>query len=147
MKNLENKIVAIDANILIYASRKTSAYYKVSRELILKGLNNKIQLCIADKTLFEYYAVISNILFKNKPESAIKAYKFYLNQKNLIYLHSSLHTKDIVFELLKTKQAKGKYIHDLVLGAIILENDVDIFITNNQKDFDFLKGVEVLKPI
>jgi predicted nucleic acid-binding protein len=147
MKNLENKKIAIDTNILIYASQKNSPFYEFSRKLILEGINQELNLFIADKTLFEYYAVISNVLYKNNLNLAKKAYQFYLNCKNLNFLTNSLNTKNIVFELLKDKKAKGKYIHDLVLASIILENNLDVLVTNNSADFNFLKGIEVVKPL
>jgi predicted nucleic acid-binding protein len=138
--------VALDANILIFASDGTSPYFLFCDNLLKKAEKNKIKLYVTDKTLFEFYAVLSKYLFKNDHEKAITSYEYYLQYPYLTILHSTPQTPFLVSELLKKREVKGKYIHDIVLIALLLEHDIPCIYTNNVKDFEGIPGLEVRCP-
>ena len=143
-ENKKLKKIALDTNILVFASNKNSAYHGFCKKLILDGLNGKFALCIADKTFYELFAVLSNI---QGPDQATQVVQFYLEKDNFELLHSTPKTASVVLELIKDKKIKGKYIHDLVLIAMLYEQNIDAICTNNVKDFSGFSNLEVINPV
>jgi predicted nucleic acid-binding protein len=139
------KRVAIDTNILVFAVDDKSPYFDFCRQLLVDGFNKKFDLFIADKTFYEFYAVLTNIFYKGQECEAVKIWDFYISNPNFTLLHGTSKTPLIVSELMKQKNVTGKYIHDIVLLAIFLENGIDCIYTDNVNDFEGF-GIEVIKP-
>ena len=145
MRNMAPKI-ALDTNILVYATDIESPFHHTCRQILVSGLAEDYQLFLVDKTIYELYAVLSNTIFKSQPERAIGTCDFYITHTKLNILNASPNTIRSVSGLVKRSHKKGKYIHDLVLAAIILENDVNTLVTMNAPDFEGLPGLEVVGP-
>jgi len=150
MKNMgkNKKKVAFDTNILIFATNQKSPYFDYCNQLFREVDQGKYELYLADKTLYEFFAVLSNVFFKEKREGVKEVFDFYLNSTNYTLMHSTNQTAHIVSELLSDQEtAKGGYIHDIVLAAMLLENGVDVLYTDNKKDFQPFTWLKKMKPV
>jgi len=143
---MEKKKIAIDTNILLFATDKNHELNEFCYDLICRGVNKEFELYIADKTLYEYFAVLSNTFCENNLPQAKELFDYYLYHSDISILTSSKETSTIVSRLLEKKDVKGKYIHDIVIIAILLENDIDIICTDNVKDFIGFEGIDVVSP-
>jgi predicted nucleic acid-binding protein len=133
---------ALDTNILIYAINENSQFFIPARQLIDLVRDQNYSIFVTDKTLYEFYAVISNLL-KNS-QSANDLLEKIVNLFNGKVIRSTQNTLNLVQNLIQTKNSnhKGKYIHDLVLAGICIDNSIDVLITQNTKDFE---NIPVLK--
>ncbi len=147
-KNIFNEKVAIDTNVLVYMLNPDSLYYKNSMEIFQKAKQFNAKIYLADKTLYEFYAVMQNLIQKKKmksTESALDSFKRLLNSRSVSIITSSTKTVLVVQELLENISSKtSKYIHDVVLAAILIENDIDFLFTQNTKDFEDFQQFQTL---
>lgn len=143
MKNMEFKKeikYALDTNILIYAINENSQFFETAR-LIIDSIQN-YQIYVSDKTLYEFYAVISN-LFKDDLSIAYDLFDKMLNIFDGKIIRSKENTIGLVRDFIESEAKSGKYVHDLVLAAICVDNQVDVLISQNVKDFEGLKALKV----
>jgi predicted nucleic acid-binding protein len=138
--------VAIDTNVLVYASIPESPQFENCNALLKQADSGKIDLFIADKTLYEFYAVISKTVLKDNLPKAIEVFNFYLNLDNYTLIQAKSTTPRNVSNLIQQTQGFGKYVHDLVLATIMIDNDVHNLVTYNTKDFESIMGLQVFTP-
>lgn len=143
MKNMELRKdlkYALDTNILVYAINENSQFFEQAR-LILDSVQD-YQICVTDKTLYEFYAVISN-LFKKDLAVAVDLFAQIVDLFDQKVIRSKENTISLVQDFIKIETKPGKYVHDLVLAAICVDNQVDVLISQNVKDFAELKALRV----
>ena len=147
MRNSMDNIV-IDTNIMLYAIDPTSKFFKASHSIIQKGISNELQLCIVDKSLYEFYRVLSSKSFIKKLGKAkvIEWYNFYLLNSCFKKITSSKETLHTVAHLLQEQEIAGKHIFDIVLVACMIENEVKTLYTKNVKDFSKIPYIQVIDP-
>ncbi len=142
--------VLIDTNILIYAFIKNSPFYLKCREILEKlAEDEKIEVCVAEKSIFEMIAVLSSAaLTPQKLNSReIEDYIFYFIQsESFNILYSNQQTTNTTLKLFFNLEARKNRVYDLVLAAIAIEHDIDTIYTKNVKDFESIKGIKVIDP-
>ncbi|MEI6728410.1 MAG: type II toxin-antitoxin system VapC family toxin [bacterium] len=131
----------LDTNILVYAVNQESGFYGLANGVIDLVNDSAFSIFITDKTLYEYYAVVKNIL----PEKALLSFNELLEIFDGKILRSTENTIKLVQNLLLESKtnSKGKYIHDLVLAAICIDNRIDCLITQNAKDFENIPMLKI----
>ena len=141
MKNMDK--IMLDTNILIYATDSKSKFYDKARDLI--NSKDNLSFCISDKTLCEYYAVLSSVI--TNPEEALSYFKFYLLNYSFEKISSTKYTLFYLLDLLSDQKFKGKHIFDIFSVALMKENNIEIIYTKNVKDFMVFDDIQVIDPL
>lgn len=138
----------IDTYILVYAYNKDSELHTKSLSILQDALDGKITAYLADKNLYEFYAIITDIKRVEKPvttEDAIKVIELLMNSKIEI-LYTTFKTLTILTEILRKFKIIEQKIFDYVLVALVIENNINTILTRNEKDFENIKEINVLNP-
>jgi predicted nucleic acid-binding protein len=138
----------IDTNILVYAYNEDSEFHEEALRILENALNKNINAAIADKNLFEFFAIITDKRRIENPISTDEAIDIinFLVDSNITIIYSS------PFGFLKTLELAGKYkikrqeIFDTNLVALMIQNKIDTIITANEKHFKNIKEINVLNP-
>jgi len=145
MKNFQlNKKYSLDTNILVYATDTDSPYFEKVSKLLDFFDNQKLEIYLSEKVLYEYYAVLSRFYFKNRPKRAVEFFNFYKNHELVKICFNSLESLELVENWLNLSDTQVRYIYDLVLLSSLITNQVDVLITNNPKDFPQTPALEIL---
>jgi len=126
------KNVFIDTNILIDYSKGFGTKLK---PLLDEQKENLVHLYINPIIIIEY---MNDYNLINK-EKVLKAEKFL---QNFILIDVNKNIAYITTNLLRTKQIS--YIGDALISATCLDNGLEL-MTNNQKDFKKVKGLNFYK--
>jgi len=144
---MENSYL-IDTNILVYAYNENVEYHKKSLKIVEDMLNRQMNAVIADKTLFEFFAIITDPKRVEKPvtiKEACEIIDFLVNSKiKIVYTTQSIVTKTL--ELVKRYSIKRQDIFDAVLVALMIQNKISTVITANEKHFKDFEEIKVLNP-
>jgi len=139
------KNYALDTNILIAMAQDNLEQNRILERLFGFFRQNKIKPFIPDKCLYEYFSVLSNLnKLKQTDIDVYKNFDYFVDDINFIILRQTDYTHYLVRDLLHKKGVSGKYIHDIVVIATLLENQIDCIITQNKKDFEGILGLEVM---
>ena len=131
-----NEKFVIDTNILIYSLDKNSLFFDFSKNLILQ---NKDNICIANKTIPEFVCVFSKLgkyeIIQNELENIIETFSIiYSNEK------SSNHFKNLV---LKYKPL-GNQAYDYEIVSVMMANNIKKLVTINTIDYKKIKEIEII---
>ena len=63
----------IDTNIIIYAYNQDAELHKQALSILQDALNNEMSAFIADKSLYEFYAIITDPRRVEKPVTTVEA--------------------------------------------------------------------------
>jgi len=138
----------IDTNILIYAYNTDSELHEPALNLMQEAINGEMDAYIADKTLYEFYAIVTdNKRVENpvEPSEAIEVIEFIRNSKIEVIL-PTIKTISILTQLLEKYNIRKQKIFDAVLAAMGIENNIKIILTRNDKDFDFYEEIAAINP-
>lgn len=138
----------IDTNILVYAYNIDSELHQKSLNILQDALDWKTKVFIADKNLYEFYAIITDSRRVEKPVPIQEANDVvnFLKNSNIQIIFPTPKTIDILLPLLKNYKVKKQQIFDFILAAMIIENNIDTIITRNDKDFNKIKEINVFNP-
>jgi predicted nucleic acid-binding protein len=138
----------IDTNILVYAYNEDVEFHEEALEIIEDALNKNINAVIADKNLFEFFAIITDDRRVENPitiEEAIEIINLLINS-NIKILYSSPFVLSKILELTKKYKIKKQEIFDISLIALMIQNKIDTIITANERHFKNIKEISVLNP-
>lgn len=138
----------IDTNILVYAYNEDVEFHKKALKILEDALNNRINAVITDKSLLEFFAIITDKRRVENPVTINEAIEIInlLVDSNIKILYSSPHIVTKTFELAGKYNIKKQEIFDLNLVAFIIQNKIDTIITANDRHFKNIKEIKVLNP-
>jgi predicted nucleic acid-binding protein len=138
----------IDTNILVYAYNEDTPFHEKALQILENALNKNINAAIADKNLFEFFAVITDEKRIENPVTIIEAIEIidFLVNSNIKIIYSSPFTFLKTIELVKKHRIKRQEIFDINLVALMIQNKIDTIITANDKHFRSIKEINVLNP-
>lgn len=139
--------VLIDTNILIYATDEKSQFHEAAKELIQKVNKREIQGCLGDKTLQEYYSVLTSKAVGLSKKSALNFFNYYLFNDSFFLLSSTPETIFTLQKLLEKYEVKSGRIYDMYLVALMIENNISTVYTKNIKDFSGIEEISVVDPL
>lgn len=138
----------IDTNILVYAYNEDSNFHEKALKLLENALNKNIYAVIADKNLFEFFAVITDSRRVENPitiDEAIEIINFLVDSNiKIIYSSSFVFLKTI--ELVRRYKIKRQEIFDINLVSLMIQNKIDTIITANDRHFKKIKEIKVFNP-
>ncbi|MFH1049635.1 MAG: type II toxin-antitoxin system VapC family toxin [bacterium] len=140
-------ISLIDTNVIVYALDKESQYHIKSKDIFENAMNGVIKAVIADKSLFELFAIITDEKRVNNPVSVSKATEIIelILDSSIGILYSSESSLTKTLEMSKKYKIKKQNIFDLVLIGIMLSNNIKQILTYNKKDFAQIKEIELIE--
>lgn len=110
---------------------------------VLKG-NLKLKLFIESLVCALDTTIYAELIQGSKNKVEVQKIEKYLAQFELIEFDKSISQKTL--ELLRTySKSHNLMFGDAIIAATCLENDLTL-ITYNVKDFQFIKGLKILKP-
>lgn len=138
----------IDTNIIIYAYNQDAELHKQALSILQDALNNEMSAFIADKSLYEFYAIITDPKRVEKPVTAVEAIEVmnFIKSSNIKIILPTLNSIDILTGLLENYNIKKQRIFDIVLAAMAIDNNIDTILTRNDKDFAMIKEINAINP-
>ena len=139
----------LDTNVLVYANNIDSSLHKPCRELVEGALAGRFSAYIAHQNLLELYAVVTDKRRVENPLSPLAANEliaFYLNAPNLTILFPSGSTLATLGDLISTHQPTSHGIFDLMLVALMMDNDISVIHTANVRHFANFPGISAKTP-
>ena len=138
----------IDTNIIIYAYNQDSELHKQALSILHDAVNNEMSAFIADKSLYEFYAIITDQKRVEKPVTTTEAIEVmnFIKSSNIKIILLTLNSIDILTGLLEYYNIKKQRIFDIVLAAMAIDNNIETILTRNDKDFAMIKEINAINP-
>jgi uncharacterized protein len=139
--------VALDTNILIYATDRSSPYFEKAQQTIERIRSGEVSAVITLQVINEMYAILtSSKRIKNvlSPKQAWKDIENILNSGLFRIVFPNKDTLKVLGLLVKRLQPVSQKIHDLALAATLISNDVPVLLTVNINDFKDIPQMEIV---
>jgi len=138
----------IDTNILVYAYNEDSEFHEKALKILENALNKNINAVIADKSLFEFFAIITDSRRIENPITIDETIEIidFLVDSNITIIYSSSFGFLKTLELAKKYRIKRQEIFDMNLVALMIHNKIDTIITANDRHFRNIKEIKVRNP-
>jgi len=138
----------LDTNILIYAYNQDSELHAQAINILRTALDKETRAFIADKSLYEFFAIITDPRRVEKPVEVAEAIDVinFLRESNIKIILTTHKTLEILTNLLEKYSLKKQKIFDAVLAALAIENKIETILTRNDKDFTMIKEISAINP-
>lgn len=136
--------VALDANILVYASRPESPEHEAAGRLLRELVQGSEFLCLAWPTITAYLRVATHPrVFRQplSPDEAAANVAALLEHPRIRVLVEDEGFWTLYRGLLSRERARGNLVHDVHLAALLRQHGVRTLYTNDRdfRRFDFLE--------
>ncbi len=132
-------MIAVDTNILVYATRQEFPQHQIAYELLVDLAEGNSLWAITWPSIYEFSRVLTHHNLVNPPASTNEIFliiESLLKSPSLRVLsHGTNHQQTMLAET-KNTFAKGNFFFDLQIASILKEHGVKEIIT---ADSDFLK--------
>ena len=138
-----------DSNILVYANNEDSPFHGPCKKLVEEAINGSFPAYIAHQNLLELYAVVTDkrrVESPLTPEEARILINFYLTAESVSVLYPSSTTFSILCKLIADHTPLSHGIFDLVLVALMIENNIKTIHTANTRHFCNFKEITAISP-
>lgn len=145
-------MIAIDANILLYAYVEAAPEHEKARSF-LSGLATDDSVAVSEFTLAELYLLLRNPAVLEKPLTAkkavgvIQAYRKHPYWRVPGFPPSSHAVHDQLWSLAGSPQFTRRRLFDARTALVLIASGVDEFATANLKDFQDLGFRRVWNPL
>jgi predicted nucleic acid-binding protein len=125
-----------------------SELYEQAFSILNTALNKDTRAFIADKSLYEFFAIITDPKRVEKPVEVAEAIDVinFLRESNIKIIVTTHKTLEILTNLLKKYNLKKQKIFDAVLAALAIENKIEAILTRNDKDFNMINEITAINP-
>jgi len=136
----------IDTNIIAYAYDEFEIKKREKcKDLIGRAFNENIEFCVTNQILGELF----NTLTENfrKPVSVENAeiiVNSIIDSDNWLKINYSYKTVGRAISLFKKYKV---HFWDALIAATMIENDISVIYTENEKDFKKIPGLEIVNPL
>jgi predicted nucleic acid-binding protein len=136
--------IFFDTNILIYLANEDSPFHlEVAKTF--KEIARKSELWISRQVLREYAVVMTRHGIVEKPLSSKEIVSDMEKWGSLFQVADETEeVTNILVELIKTYNIKGKSIHDANIIAVMTANSIQTLFTLNIKDFKKFKKIQLI---
>jgi toxin-antitoxin system PIN domain toxin len=138
-------MTALDTNVLVYAVNRDSREHKAANKLVTEAMEGKTEKVITYQNLTEFYAVVTNKKLFAKPLTPKQAIEEIENliSGGIKILNTNRMTGEVWLKLLRQKKVTGQNVHDLLLAATLMSNQVTTIITEDKEGFADISGLTV----
>jgi predicted nucleic acid-binding protein len=123
----------IDTNILVHAYNKDSPHRLKAKSIVLDLIKGKY--VISTQNILEFYSAITKRV--SNPLTPLEARNKALNlyKSNAKKITPNLNAIKTGLELASQHNLKGGGIFDAILAATMIENKIQVIVTENETDF------------
>jgi toxin-antitoxin system PIN domain toxin len=143
-------MIALDANLLVYAHRKDSPFHVVTAKLIGDLVESKAAWAIPWPCLHEFYGVATHPRVyspPSMPDEAINQIEIWLKSPTLQLLSETPEHWPYLRQLIANKtKLKGPMVHDARIAALCLAHGVRE-LWSADRDFSRFPGLRVRNPL
>lgn len=145
MNYMKDDLFFLDSNILVYAfDNSEKRKQKIAIDLLEKCFNKEKDYVLSSQNLVEFFSIVTKkienpISMENARDIILKIKEF----KGFIKLNYNQSTIIRGIDLLKEFNLK---FWDALIISTMLENNVFTIYTENEKDFNKVKNINVINP-
>ncbi len=137
----------VDTNILVYSTVSGNPWHEESRNWLTALRNQGTTLCATPQILREYMVVLTRgLIFERQftVEEVLEAVNGILPWLRL--LDETAEAADVLRDLVRCYQVRGKHVHDASIVAVMLAHGMTRLATFNRADFDSFQEI-ALEPL
>jgi predicted nucleic acid-binding protein len=126
-----------------------SPFHEPCKKLVEDAISGRFPAYIAHQNILELYAVVTDKRRVEKPltpECANSLISFYLTARNISILYPSSATFVVLGKLIANHAPLSHGIFDLVLVALMIENNIAKIHTANTRHFSSFKEITAVSP-
>jgi hypothetical protein len=141
-------MIAIDANLLLYASDTSSAYHQASRRWLESTLSREEPVGIAWAVVLAFLRVGTNQRIRQNAftlHEAIAIAAGWLERPTVTLLNPGERHWEILREVMTKGQARGPLVTDAHLAALAIEHGCTLATTD--RDFARFPGLDFFNPL
>ena len=141
-------MIAIDANLLLYASDTSSAYHQASRRWLESTLSREEPVGIAWAVVLAFLRVGTNQRIRQNAftlHEAIAIAAGWLERPTVTLLNPGERHWEILREEMTKGQARGPLVTDAHLAALAIEHGCTLATTD--RDFARFPGLDFFNPL
>ncbi|HUY00320.1 MAG TPA: PIN domain-containing protein [Candidatus Deferrimicrobium sp.] len=131
----------IDSNILVFANVKNFPEYEKAVSILEMGLKGTLNLCINTIIALETHYKLVKLI---NTEEANYRVETLFKSKRFIFFNISKKTIQDGFSIAKQYNLRT---NDAVIIASMYENNIPKIYTDNTRDFQKVKNLELINPI
>jgi predicted nucleic acid-binding protein len=132
----------IDTNIFVYAYTKIEENkIKIAKNIIENGIISR-NTYISEQILIEFINCISKKISKNITKKQILNISQSINNSQNVINYNG----NTIIKALKISQENNIHFFDALIAATMIENNIDIIYSENEKDFKKIKGITIINP-
>lgn len=142
-------MIAVDANVLVYAHRADSQFFEAARECVRGLAQGRAPWAIPWPCVHEFYAIVTHprrYVPPSKPEQASFQIDQWLASPSLRLLGESGGHWTTLSQLLLDGKISGPMVHDARIAAICLQHGVREF-WNADRDFSRFPQLNCRNPL
>lgn len=144
---IESNAVFIDANVLVYASVRSSPWHDIAITAINAFEAERTSLWISPQVIREYLVTMTRPQFlRERTPHDVWRSADKLRQHYRMAYETDLVAKTLV-ELVSNHQVLGKQVHDANLVATCLAHGISRLLTHNPRDFKRFASHLTIEPL
>ncbi len=142
-------MVLFDTNVLVHAHIVGSTYHEIARRLRDQSARGELSVCLSPQILCEFFAVCTDERIVHPAltiDQANKEIVNYWTNSAFKKIFPKETTMRRLIHLIERHPVKRQKIFDLFLVATMLDNNVSVIYTQNAKDFEPFRDLQVINP-
>jgi len=142
---IENNDVLIDSNILIYAFDKDEKEKNPAAKVILEKIfNGKMKIFLSTQNLSEFYYNVTKKI--KKPLEITEAKEIISGLISLSNINILNINENTILNAINISFENNVSYWDALIASVMKENNINIIITENDKDFKKIHWLKVINP-
>ena len=142
-------MIAVDANILIYAQRMDSPWYRAADERIKELAEGPGRWTIPWPCVHEFFSVSTNPKIwpvPTPPILALNQMESWMSAPGFVPLSEGLSHWKYLRPLIEENRLTGPAVHDARIAAICMEHGVSA-LWSADRDFSKFAGLKIVNPL
>lgn len=142
-------MIAVDANILIYAHRPESSFYESAASCMRQLAEGRAAWAIPWPCLHEFYGIVTHqkrYLPPTPPAQAVQQISFWADSPTVRLIGETQTHWPILQDMLIASDVQGPLVHDARIAAICLQHGVREFWTAD-RDFSRFPALKCRNPL
>ncbi len=142
-------MIAVDTNILVYAHREDSTFYKKAEHILTELAESKKDWAIPWPCVHEFLAIVTHPrIYKpaTSLEMALCQLDCWFESPGLHLIGELYDYWEILKDLLNSAKLLGPQIHDARIVALCIQNGVDT-LWSADRDFSRIGKLKIKNPL
>ena len=142
---MNDNLFFLDTNILVYAfDNSEKRKQKIAAEILDKCFTGQKIYALSSQNLAEFFLVITDKI--ERPLTVEDAKNVIIKINNFKGIRKLSYNSDTVIKSILISERNNIKIWDSLLIATMLDNDIFNIYTENEKDFNRIKNINVVNP-